>query len=640
MKKTRLLPLALAVLLSLAPAGCSSPAALPDASAPSDTAASPAPAQTPSQTQPETTAAPTPIPVEPDVFYYANALESDRLYSQKKDGSGLTRVLDEPVSGVVQQDERVYFMDRRQALCYYDIPTAQRAELLPEIQTFAVDGEDLVYAVASTTEEGYRNPFAPELHHLSLSTGKDTVAATVESYLFTLKDGYLYYTQNDWTQQQSASLVSYCLETGETAVLEQTSGSIMGLYPVAGGIYYTVTTDGQEGWKFAQADGSRTTELPASIPTDATLIHASAQRFYYIATADYENHIDPALHQVTADGQDTVLLSASGPDGAYMNAAPVDEAGWLILISRAAGWGEKNAYGSYEQYADQSTYQYLDGETGVVTPLNAADTEGQLFAQGDFPVLDSSTARKPVTAALYNLFVKNYGYTGSEPLCSTTHNAWLNIADRKADLALLAAPTQQEQDYLAQKGVEVEMKLYGGDGLVFIGNKANPVTDLTHEQLIAIYQGEITNWSQVGGPDHAISVYYRDDQSGSQRLFEKLVFKGLDIPDFLGMGFYLMDEMSTIVNICLEDPYAIGYSIMTYLDDVYAEEDLKVFSINGVVPSADTVKDKSYPYNTQGYLVIRKDEPQDSPARRLFDWFGCPISDDLLTQAGVSPLSE
>lgn len=634
MKKSRLLPLALAILLVLAPAGCGSPAALPDPTA------SPAPDPTVSQTQPEATPSPTPIPVEPDVLYYANALEFDRLYSQKKDGSALTRVLDEPVSSVVQQDARVYFMDRRMALCYYDIPTAQRVELLPEIQTFSVDGDDLVYAVASVTEEGYQNPFVPELHHLTLSTGQDTVIATVESYLFMLKDGYLYYTQNDWTQPLSASLVSYCLKTGETVTLEQTSGSIMSLYPAAGGIYYTVTADGQEGWKFAQADGSKTTKLPASIPTDATLIHASSQQFYYIAAADYENHIDPALHQVTADGQDTVLLSASGPDGAYINAAPVDDAGWLIFISQAVGWGEKNAYDAYEHYADQSTYQYLDKETGKVTPLNAADTEGQLFAQGDFPVLDSSTARKPVTAALYNLFVKNYGYTGSEPLCSTTHNAWLNIADRKADFALLAAPTQQEQDYLTQRDVEVEMKLYGGDGLVFIGNKANPVTNLTHEQLIAIYQGEITNWSQVGGPDHAISVYYRDDQSGSQRLFEKLVFKGLDIPDFLGMGFYLMDEMSTIVNICLEDPYAIGYSIMTYLDDVYAEEDLKVFSINGVMPSAETIKDKSYPYNTQGYLVIRKDEPQGSPARRLYDWFGCPISDDLLTQAGVSPLSE
>ena len=39
-------------------------------------------------------------------------------------------------------------------------------------------------------------------------------------------------------------------------------------------------------------------------------------------------------------------------------------------------------------------------------------------------------------------------------------------------------------------------------------------------------------------------------------------------------------------------------------------------------------------------LVIRSDEPADSPARRLFNWFGCAMSDDLLTINSVTPLSE
>ena len=101
-----------------------------------------------------------------------------------------------------------------------------------------------------------------------------------------------------------------------------------------------------------------------------------------------------------------------------------------------------------------------------------------------------------------------------------------------------------------------------------------------------------------------------------------------------------MDDMSSIVNICLADPYAIGYSIMTYLQDVYANEGLQVFSVNGAAPSAETVKDKSYPYNTQGYLVIRSDEPENSPARRLFNWFGTAMSDDILYNNSVTPLHD
>ena len=104
--------------------------------------------------------------------------------------------------------------------------------------------------------------------------------------------------------------------------------------------------------------------------------------------------------------------------------------------------------------------------------------------------------------------------------------------------------------------------------------------------------------------------------------------------------FERMDEMSTIVDIVMNDPYAIGYSIMTYLDDVYDNEELKVFAVNGVVPSVDTVKDGSYPYHTQGYVVIRSDEPAGSPARRLYDWFGSPVSDEILIACGITPLHD
>ena len=184
------------------------------------------------------------------------------------------------------------------------------------------------------------------------------------------------------------------------------------------------------------------------------------------------------------------------------------------------------------------------------------------------------------------------------------------------------------------------MKLYGGDGLVFIGNSACGVTDLTLDQVCAIFRGEITNWSELGGADHAIRVLYRDDQSGSQRLFEKMVFKGEDVPDYEALGFERLDEMSTLVSACLDDPYAIGYSIMTYLNDVYSNEALLAFSLNGYSATPENVRTGDYPLGTKGYVVIRSDEPEDSPARRLYNWFGSPLSDTFLTSCGITPLSE
>ena len=273
-----------------------------------------------------------------------------------------------------------------------------------------------------------------------------------------------------------------------------------------------------------------------------------------------------------------------------------------------------------------------------IVDLNGLYSE--LFADGDFPVMDSSTARKPLVQNIYRFFCLDTGYGGAEPLCSTTHGAWLNIADKKADIALLAAPTEEEKTYLKEQGVEVEMKLYGGDGLVFIGNSACGVTDLTLDEVRAIFRGEITNWSELGGADHAIRVLYRDDQSGSQRLFEKMLFKDGDVPDYEALGFNRLDEMSTLVSACLDDPYAIGYSIMTYLNDVYSNGALLAFSLNGYSATPENVRTGDYPLGTKGYVVIRSDEPEDSPARRLYNWFGSPLSDTFLSSCGITPLSE
>lgn len=305
----------------------------------------------------------------------------------------------------------------------------------------------------------------------------------------------------------------------------------------------------------------------------------------------------------------------------------------LIACSQSSDAGD---YG----WTSSTRYYVLDLESTQLYEIGVKGYYSELFAAGDFPVMDSSTARKPLTSSIYRFFCLDTGYGGAEPLCSTTHGAWLNIADKKADIALLAAPTDEEKAYLAERGVEVEMKLYGGDGLVFIGNSACGVTDLTLDQVRAIFRGEITNWSELGGADHAIRVLYRDDQSGSQRLFEKMVFKGEDVPDYEALGFERLDEMNTLVSVCLDDPYAIGYSIMTYLNDVYSNEALLAFSLNGYSATPENVRTGDYPLGTKGYVVIRSDEPEDSPARRLYDWFGSPLSDTFLTSCGITPLSE
>ena len=261
------------------------------------------------------------------------------------------------------------------------------------------------------------------------------------------------------------------------------------------------------------------------------------------------------------------------------------------------------------------------------------------FYPEDFPVIDSSTARKPITEEIYNYFMSNYTGEDKLPLCSKTHGAWLNLADKVADLVFLVAPTEEEESHFREVKANIEIKAYGYDGLGFIVSPDCPVKSLTQEQIRGIYECKITNWKQVGGPDAEIHPYFRDEQSGSQRLFEDFLWPDGDAPDFSSMmdHFYFEDDMESITDSVSADKYAIGYNIISYLGWAFDEGYIDLVAIDGVVPKTETFKDNSYPYITPAYVAIRADEPKDSPARRLYDWIGSEKSVEIIS--GNSSLS-
>lgn len=591
----------------------------------------PAPATAPTEPSTAPTEPPT-MPVEEDVRYFVNQMEYNRLYSVREDGTDLKLVLDKYCYSARQSGDSVYYMVGS-TLERYHIPTGTCTLLANEVLDFDVSGSHLVYAVST---ENYGEV---DLLHRDLSDNRDASIAVIDSARFWTGYDRVYYGKYDY-DNGGEILYVHDLSTGRTQEITRDFFYYGSVLPTEDGAYFEGGSPTQDGWFFAPADGSGISLVQLDLEDLSELLYVSDSSTLYLSR-DPETYA-ATLHHVAGDGTDTIL--AAGDESTLLYFSAISDDHWVVRKEHSIGWGEIGEYGYYDRYAYRTEHLLLT-KAGTLTPLDTTGAVGSMFPDGDFPLLDSSTARIPVTSSLYELFVLSQGHEGPEPLCSTTHGAWLNIADRKVDLAFLAAPTPEEQAYLEEKGVSVEMKLYGGDGLVFIGNANNPVSDLTHEQILAIYRGEITNWSQLGGPDHPIIVYYRDEQSGSQRLFKNLVFKGEEIPDFDAIAqenenFWLWDDMGSIVDMILEEPYAIGYSIMTYLDEVYAEEDMMVFTVDGVLPATQTIADGSYRYHTQGYLVMRSDEPASSPARRLFDWFGCPTSDDLLNHNDVTPLHE
>lgn len=85
--------------------------------------------------------------------------------------------------------------------------------------------------------------------------------------------------------------------------------------------------------------------------------------------------------------------------------------------------------------------------------------------------------------------------------------------------------TTAERASATAAGINVTEWKVAVDGIAIIVSKENPVTVLTLPQLEGIFNGTYTNWNQVGGNDHSISLFGRDSASGTYASFKDLVLK-------------------------------------------------------------------------------------------------------------------
>lgn len=273
--------------------------------------------------------------------------------------------------------------------------------------------------------------------------------------------------------------------------------------------------------------------------------------------------------------------------------------------------------------------------------FGCALAEAPHYSPEDYPRVDGSTATLPLS---YALMQQVCGVSEEEAKIAITHTktteSFYALADGAADLLLVYAPEASALEYAEDRGVELLMQPITRDALVFLVNADNPVTSLSQEEAVGIYSGKITNWSEVGGEDRPIVAYQRVEASGSQVMMRAQVMKDVemvDAPTELRPGEMgeLIDRVASYKNTA----NAIGYSVYYYAHNMYAQDGVRLLAIDGVQPSNETIASGEYPYCQDVYAVIRADEPEDSPARILFDYLQTEEGRDLIETAGYVRLA-
>ena len=233
---------------------------------------------------------------------------------------------------------------------------------------------------------------------------------------------------------------------------------------------------------------------------------------------------------------------------------------------------------------------------------------------------DGSTSMEKVIGALGESFMNEnkgvtftYNPTGSGSGIKAVYEG-------RCDIGLSSRALKDEE---TAEGLVGTVLAY--DGIAIIVNPANPVEDLTMEQIAAIYTGEITNWKDVGGNDAPIVLIGREAGSGTRDGFETITGTAEKCQ-------YRQELTSTgdVITTVAANPDAIGYASLASVKDT-----VKAVSVAGVVPSEETVKDGSYVIQRPFVLVTKEGTALSETAQKFFDYVTSPEAAEIIAAAGA-----
>jgi phosphate transport system substrate-binding protein len=185
------------------------------------------------------------------------------------------------------------------------------------------------------------------------------------------------------------------------------------------------------------------------------------------------------------------------------------------------------------------------------------------------------------------------------------------------------------RDRYQTMGIEIPV---AKDGLSIYVNDANAVKSLTIAQLRDIYTGTVTSWKTLGGRDAPITLYGRENNSGTYVYFKDNVLLGRDYSP----RCQTLPGTAAVVNAVARDANGIGYGGAAYAKGVRECPVQKDAGSPAIAPSAATVRDGSYPITRFLYFYTRT--KPSGPVKDFVTWVLSAEGQQLAIQVGYFPV--
>ena len=218
-----------------------------------------------------------------------------------------------------------------------------------------------------------------------------------------------------------------------------------------------------------------------------------------------------------------------------------------------------------------------------------------------------------------------------------THGAYVALGRGESDLILVARePSVEEIRFFEQQKIALDIRPVALDALVFIVNADNAINALSLQQLRDIYTQKTRKWNEVGGRREEIHAITRDRNSGSEELMRELVMENRPVIE--GGDRFVIHSMIGTLDAVESDENSLAYAVYYYERVMHPRATIKALAVEGVLPSRQTIADRTYPLVEPVYIVTRKNIAPDGPTAILRDWLLSNEGQKLVAKSGYVPI--
>ncbi|MGB2130084.1 MAG: substrate-binding domain-containing protein [Marinobacterium sp.] len=253
--------------------------------------------------------------------------------------------------------------------------------------------------------------------------------------------------------------------------------------------------------------------------------------------------------------------------------------------------------------------------------------QGIRVVQKDSDVEHDVLFSLPGEAALQRIELKAHG----------SSTGFKGLQSREAELAMASRRIKDKEKtrlapiYGDLSSVRTE-HIVGMDGLAIIVHPRNPVSSLNTAQLAQLFSGQVTNWKQLGGPDQAVSIYSRDENSGTWDSFRSMVLKKHGVE--LSKSARRYESSMELSDRVSQEPGAIGFIGLPYVLRAKALAIADEAGALPVFPTTFTISTEDYPLTRRLYMYEPMTLALNSPAHRFISFVTSEEGQEIVRKTG------